>query len=176
MFEVSLKLPKSHRKIQNGVNHPTSHNTKHFQQAVNKNKTRQYTMCIKFSSENCQWKNESNKQRLYNLKKTGVNTPVLNWLLFSVIYLPFCSVNLTWTQQSISSNSHHNTHQSSSGCQMLLKALHGLPKTLLADKLLESNCFLKNNQDTVSSELSLIMADPENWHKFGSNCDKRSFQ
>ena len=50
MFEVSLKLPKSHRKIQNGVNHPTSHNTKHFQQAVNKNKTRQYTMCIKFSS------------------------------------------------------------------------------------------------------------------------------
>ena len=74
-------------------------------------------------------------------KKTGVNTPVLNWLLFSVIYLPFCSVNLTWTQQSISSNSHQNTRQSSSRCQMLLKALHGLPKTLLAEKLLESNCF-----------------------------------
>ena len=109
-------------------------------------------------------------------KKTGVNTPVLNWMLFSVIYLPFCSVNLTWTQQSISSNSHQNTLQSSSRCQMLLKALHGLPKTLLAEKLLESNCFLKNNQDTVSSELSLIMADPENWHKFGSNCDKSSFQ
>ena len=50
MFEVSLKLPNSYRKIQIGVNHPTSHNTKHFQQAVNKNKTRQYTMCIKFSS------------------------------------------------------------------------------------------------------------------------------
>ena len=142
MFEVSLKLPKSHRKIQNGVNHPTSHNNKHFQQAVNKNKTRQYILCV----SNFHLKTASERMNLTNkdyriLKKTGVNTPVLNWLLFSVIYLPFCSVNLTWTQQSISSNSHHNTRQSSSGCQMLLKALHGLPKTLLAEKLLESNCF-----------------------------------
>ena len=85
--------------------------------------------------------NLTNKDYRIKKKKTGVNTPVLNWLLFSVIYLPFCSVNLTWTQQSISSNSHQNTRQSSSRCQMLLKALHGLPKTLLAEKLLESNCF-----------------------------------
>ena len=40
VFEVSLQLPKGHRKIQNGVNHPTAHNTRHFQLAVNKYKTR----------------------------------------------------------------------------------------------------------------------------------------
>ena len=47
MFEVSLQLPKSHRKIQNVGNHPNSH-TKHFQQAGYKNNTRKYHVSIKF--------------------------------------------------------------------------------------------------------------------------------
>ena len=40
-------------------------------------------------------------------------------VIFHVIYLPFCSVNLTWKWQSIPSDSQQNTHQSSSGCRVL---------------------------------------------------------
>ena len=37
--------------------------------------------------ENYQWKNESKKKYDRIKKITGVNTPVLNWLLFSMLFI-----------------------------------------------------------------------------------------
>lgn len=60
-----------------------------------------------------------------------VNTPTLNWLLFWMWFISFfCSVNLTWMWQSIPSDSQQNTCRSSSGCQVLLKALNNLQNLL----------------------------------------------
>ena len=87
-------------------------------------------------------KNTQNKQKKktsierMNLKKrtkelNEVNTPTLNWLLFWMWFISFfCSVNLTWMWQSIPSDSQQNTCRSSSGCQVLLKALNNLQNLL----------------------------------------------
>ena len=87
-------------------------------------------------------KNTQNKQK----KKTAIERMNLtkkdqrikwgehsntNWLLFWMWFIScFCSVNLTWMWQSIPSDSQQNTCRSSSGCQVLLKALNNLQNLL----------------------------------------------